>query len=427
MPASRGGPPFFLGLVRSGEFRPPAVVVAKRGDAADAASYWPASSSRRRIRARKHASPRRRGGPGGAEIAVFERVAHRPKILDQSASRLAYPSRAMSWRAFASWSSWAEVRSPASTSPRKSIWVAELWPSRCRALTATSRRFSRGSSTPTSCRCTRSATTRKAVCAVLCMPYFGGANLAQVLEASGGLIPTHHDGRSLVKALDQVSRNFTSQSNRAFPGSGSAAPEASAREPKPDRIARSRLRISRGTAARKATVRRDFDHSFRAGSARVPCPAARVLEQEGDHDQPSRQFLHGASAIQAAVWIVARLADGLEHAHSRGLAPPRSEAVEHPAGRRRNADAARFQSVRRALPQPARDRDPPRLRGRHASLHVARTPRRIQSPRVDASRGRRRAIRHLRARVDPVRDAGRRASAFPRRRPAARCRARSSC
>jgi len=29
--------------------------------------------------------------------------------------------------------------------------------------------------------------------------------------------------------------------------------------------------------------------------------------------------LHGASAIQAAVWIVARLVDGLEHAHSRGL------------------------------------------------------------------------------------------------------------
>ena len=49
---------------------------------------------------------------------------------------------------------------------------------------------------------------------VLCMPYFGGANLAQVLEASGGLIPTHHDGRSLVNALDEVSRGYTSQSRR---------------------------------------------------------------------------------------------------------------------------------------------------------------------------------------------------------------------
>ena len=51
---------------------------------------------------------------------------------------------------------------------------------------------------------------------VLCMPYFGGANLAQVLEAAGGLVPTHHDGRSLVKALDQVSRNFSSESSRAI-------------------------------------------------------------------------------------------------------------------------------------------------------------------------------------------------------------------
>ena len=47
--------------------------------------------------------------------------------------------------------------------------------------------------------------------------------------------------------------------------------------------------------------------------------AARLEEREADLGRPSRQFLHGASAIQAAVWIVARLADGLDHAHSRGL------------------------------------------------------------------------------------------------------------
>jgi tetratricopeptide (TPR) repeat protein len=34
---------------------------------------------------------------------------------------------------------------------------------------------------------------------------------------------------------------------------------------------------------------------------------------------PSRRFLRGADGIQAAVWIVARLAEGLDHAHSRGL------------------------------------------------------------------------------------------------------------
>ena len=51
------------------------------------------------------------------------------------------------------------------------------------------------------------------------------------------------------------------------------------------------------------------------GSARDPAIPSEIHEPA----QPSRQFLHGASAVQAAVWIVARLADGLEHAHSRGL------------------------------------------------------------------------------------------------------------
>jgi serine/threonine protein kinase/tetratricopeptide (TPR) repeat protein len=151
---------------------------------------------------------------------------------------------------------------------------------------------------------------------ILCMPYFGGANLAQVLEASGGLIPTHHNGRSLVEALDQVSRNFASRTNRAFSGSGSARRNRSSRpgpteSPGPvlqlldrpqESFGGSRLRSLFSRWARPRTI-----------------PAPTIPEQDGEHDQPSRQFLHGASAIQAAVWIVARLADGLEHAHSRGL------------------------------------------------------------------------------------------------------------
>src|SRR5262249_389047 len=35
---------------------------------------------------------------------------------------------------------------------------------------------------------------------ILCMPFFGGANLAQVLDAAGGLATTQHAGRSLVEA-----------------------------------------------------------------------------------------------------------------------------------------------------------------------------------------------------------------------------------
>ena len=56
---------------------------------------------------------------------------------------------------------------------------------------------------------------------VLCMPYFGGADLAKVLRAAGGLLPTRHDGRSLVKALDKIShrvpeRQAVSSTHRAL-------------------------------------------------------------------------------------------------------------------------------------------------------------------------------------------------------------------
>ena len=39
---------------------------------------------------------------------------------------------------------------------------------------------------------------------LLCMPYFGGANLAQVLERSGARLPSQATGRSLIQALDDV-------------------------------------------------------------------------------------------------------------------------------------------------------------------------------------------------------------------------------
>jgi serine/threonine protein kinase len=38
-----------------------------------------------------------------------------------------------------------------------------------------------------------------------------------------------------------------------------------------------------------------------------------------DLGQPSRQFLRTHSYVQGAVWIAARLAEALEHAHARGL------------------------------------------------------------------------------------------------------------
>ena len=53
----------------------------------------------------------------------------------------------------------------------------------------------------------------------------------------------------------------------------------------------------------------DWGHRGEAG----PAP------DEADAAQPARRFLAHASLIEAAVWIAARLAEGLEHAHARGL------------------------------------------------------------------------------------------------------------
>ncbi len=150
---------------------------------------------------------------------------------------------------------------------------------------------------------------------ILCMPYFGGANLAQVLEAAGGLTPTRHDGRSLVKALDQISRNRSSLSIHSSTPSSARRLRAWRSSQTSPAVAQT-LSTSRGVPALAAS-------RFRSLFFRLVGPRAAVEtgagDQEQDQDQPSRQFLHGASAIQAAVWIVARLADGLEHAHSRGL------------------------------------------------------------------------------------------------------------
>src|SRR5437867_191028 len=46
---------------------------------------------------------------------------------------------------------------------------------------------------------------------LLCMPYFGGANLAQVLEHAGARLPSQATGQSLVEALDRVGKAPTAR------------------------------------------------------------------------------------------------------------------------------------------------------------------------------------------------------------------------
>jgi serine/threonine protein kinase/Tfp pilus assembly protein PilF len=152
---------------------------------------------------------------------------------------------------------------------------------------------------------------------MMCMPYFGGANLAQVLEAAGARLVEQATGRSLVEALDLVSRRVESQAAQSHGPGASAAALAllhASSPPASRRAARS---------SRLASVSR-----FRSLWSRIPWPKRPVPrelpgsvenENEIEIEQPYRQYLRQANFIQAAAWIVARLAEGLDHAHARGL------------------------------------------------------------------------------------------------------------
>jgi len=170
---------------------------------------------------------------------------------------------------------------------------------------------------------------------LLCMPYLGGANLAQVLEAAGSG-PDESPGRiSLVHALDEVRQRFQSMAkpsiesfsaDRSRDLSGVTSVVTSAR--------------SASTALNRSVVKRNTDslttcepNLSRRSFGQIQSFWSRVVWRkttrdeaqtiasldERDFDQPARQFLREANSIEAAVWIIARLAEGLEHAHMRGL------------------------------------------------------------------------------------------------------------
>jgi serine/threonine protein kinase/tetratricopeptide (TPR) repeat protein len=151
---------------------------------------------------------------------------------------------------------------------------------------------------------------------VLCMPYFGGADLARVLKTAGGLVPTHHNGGSLVDALDQISLKLPEFSTGAQTHRPTRTSRASSLKQLPVAAAPAVLVANPIVGCAPTSGFRWLLSRFvgSGGNAQV-----QGRELAAERDEPSLQFLRGASAIQAAVWIMARLAEGLEHAHARGL------------------------------------------------------------------------------------------------------------
>jgi serine/threonine protein kinase/Tfp pilus assembly protein PilF len=141
---------------------------------------------------------------------------------------------------------------------------------------------------------------------LLCMPYVGGTNLARILELLGPDAPLVATGRTLIQALDRLAALQTSV---AAVG-GSPIPEAAAPDSQSRHVAERR---SDPSSPAREDHRRNSPHCLIGLDEAIPTGAACGSEQ------PARQFLREAGYIQAAVWIAARLAEALEHAHDRGL------------------------------------------------------------------------------------------------------------
>ncbi len=166
---------------------------------------------------------------------------------------------------------------------------------------------------------------------LLCMPYLGGANLAQTLEAAGGRKANGTGELSLVQALDEVSQRYHSATHSVLRSFRSASGRDSLGVGPRSALAQSGSVLSRPMnvgrpASQTPSVGRDsitkfaalWDRiSWRQSASRARRAGASLDDR--DFDQPARQFLRKASSVQAAVWVVARLAEGLDHAHSRGL------------------------------------------------------------------------------------------------------------
>lgn len=153
---------------------------------------------------------------------------------------------------------------------------------------------------------------------LMCMPYVGGANLSQVLETAGARLASQATGRSLVDALDAVGGMVNDLGGNSRVASWSRP--ISRRTPAISSLAPARRfgRAATRGAASPSVVRGMWARYF----ARAPwwndLPGAKE-EVPLEDAEPARRFLIGATYVQATVWIAARLAEGLEHAHERGL------------------------------------------------------------------------------------------------------------
>ena len=141
---------------------------------------------------------------------------------------------------------------------------------------------------------------------LICMPYVGGANLAEVLETAGATLPSQVTGQSLMEALDRVARGL---SERA-PHAPSTRQPAAVSSVAPAGHSPSTTRSLWGRYLARLPWWAELEERE---AQRVGNPS------RGEGNEPARRYLRCATYVQASVYIAARLAEALDHAHSRGI------------------------------------------------------------------------------------------------------------
>ena len=148
----------------------------------------------------------------------------------------------------------------------------------------------------------------------VCMPYLGSVTLRDVFEEmkARGALP--HSGRGLLSSLNQSSVRKASQAGAtAAPSTVAASASASA----PGRSWSARLRPGRwrGDGSSRGKPIRGRTDDAPAAPLRIEGPAGIEAETEAD----ARSVLGALPYVDAVVWMAARLADGLAHAHEHGI------------------------------------------------------------------------------------------------------------
>lgn len=146
---------------------------------------------------------------------------------------------------------------------------------------------------------------------LLCMPYLGGADLARILDLSETRVPSAATGRSFLDALDRLdARRVSAISPSRRETVRPSLHEVRDEQPRAEGRSLSEVRaIWWGRLLRWSRV---------PGLALGPEPRFPA-EPDLAASQPARRYYQHHTYIQASVWIIARLAEALQHAHDRGL------------------------------------------------------------------------------------------------------------